>query len=66
MVIRIAQPEQWSEKDLSWKAVRCPANDFAKQEAVGKNGQVMPMLLDSRHGEDDWNILVEGLNCRPG
>jgi hypothetical protein len=65
MVIRVAEPRERCEQDAIADPLRRPADDFAKEQAVGEERQVMPVLFECGDGKHDRSILVERLDRRP-
>ena len=64
-MIRVAEPGERREQNAVTDALRRPADDFAQQQAVGEEGQVMPVLFERGDGKNDRGVFVERLDCRP-
>jgi hypothetical protein len=65
MMIGIAEPGQRRKKDAILKLFGHSAHNFAKQHAVGKKRQVMPMLFERGDRDDDRGVLAQRLDFRP-
>jgi hypothetical protein len=65
VMIRIPEPGERREQDPIGDALCSPVNDFAQEQAVGEERQVMSVLLERGDGKHDRYIFVEGLDRRP-
>src|ERR1043166_5136733 len=65
MMVGVAQPLQRGEQDAVGQGFSGPPNDFAQEQTIGENGQMPPMLFESRHRKYHRCIFAERGNRRP-
>ena len=65
-MVGVSEPRQGYHQNTITEDGFDPADDFPEQEAVGKEGKVMTMLLERSDRNHDRGISVEGLDGRPG
>ena len=56
-MIGIAQPHQGREEDAAGERLPGTPDNFAQQQAVGEDGQVVSMLFQRRDGKHHRGVL---------
>ena len=65
VMVRVAQPQERRPDHAVAQRLGRAADDFAQQHAVGKDGQVPPVLLDGRDRHDDRQVVRDRGHRRP-